>query len=558
MLTAAVIVIALALMGMPLFACLASLGLVGLFLAGQAGVPFSDRLAAGIEDVAQLTGDKAVSLSTIPLFTFAGYLMAGARTAQRLVRAGNPVLGWIPGGLAVLTVWTCAFFTTFTGASGVTIVAIGGLMLPVLEHANFPKRFALGTVTGSGSVGLLFPPSLPLIVYGIIFGLQRGQAGISGGAEFSVEKFFLYAGLVPGFVLLTILSAYCIYKGWRSNTPREPFAPWKLAAVAMPGVVAVAVLAIGTDRVFDFFLHASNGAKARAALVATVVASSGLLWGLATEREFRAAIWDAKWELAIPGIVIGPVATGVAQLPEAAALCAAYVLFIEVFVYKDISIRRDLLKLTRESMTLVGAIFVKILGATLLTAYFIIAEIPTHLFEWMSTWVHSASVFLLVMNIALLLVGCLMDIFSAIIVVVPLIAPAAAQFNIDPYHLGVIFLLNLEIGYLLPPAGLNLFIAAFRFNRPITEIYRSVVAFIGLMFVALMIVTYVPRLTVVPGHKTTSGGAPATTPALDPLGEPTSPDGGYVDPLADVPIPPENTGIDGGTTADTDGGTKAP
>lgn len=557
MLTAALVVVGLALMGMPLFACLAGLGLVGLYVAGAEGVPLADRLAAGIEDVGQLTGDKAVSLSTIPLFTFAGYLMAGAKTAQRLVRAGNPVLGWIPGGLAVLTLWTCAFFTTFTGASGVTIVAIGGLMLPVLEHANYSKKHALGIVTGSGSVGLLFPPSLPLVVYGIIFGLQRGQAGLSGGAEFSVEKFFLYAGIVPGLVLLTILSAYCIYEGWRSNTPRQPFAPWKLAAVTMPAVVALVAFAAGTDRLFAFFEQAKPAVKGLVALAGTGAALSGVLWGLATDREFRAAIWEAKWELAIPLVVIGPVATGLAQLPEAAALCAAYVLAIEVVVYKDISLRRDILKLTRESMTLVGAIFVKILGATLLTAYFIIAEIPTHLFEWMSTWVHSASVFLLVMNIALLLVGCLMDIFSAIIVVVPLIAPAAAQFNIDPYHLGVIFLLNLEIGYLLPPAGLNLFIAAFRFNRPITEIYRSVVAFIGLMFVALMIVTYVPGLTVVPGHKTTAGGtapAAAATDSADPLGDPpAAPDGGYVDPLADIPIPTEDGGA---ADASPDGGVR--
>jgi tripartite ATP-independent transporter DctM subunit len=286
---------------------------------------------------------------------------------------------------------------------------------------------------------------------------------------------------------------------------------------------------VGSARISQFLESATPGMKLVAGAVVGLVALSGAILGLATDGEFRAAIWDAKWELAIPAIVIVPLSAGWAQIPEAAALCALYVLIIEVAVYKDIDVSRDLLKLTRESMTLVGAIFVKIFGATLLTAYFIYAEIPTQLFEWMSTWVHSPQMFLLVMNVALLLVGCLMDIFSAIIVVVPLIAPAAAQFNIDPYHLGVIFLLNLEVGYLLPPAGLNLFIAAFRFNRPITEIYSSVGAFIGLMALTLGIVSYVPSLTVVPGREP----AAATEPA-DPLGEAPA-----LDPLGDTPAPAE-------------------
>ena len=493
MLLPVLLIVLFALMGLPLFACLTALGLFGLHHAGS-------PLSGGLEDVSQLTGDKAVSLSTIPLFTFAGYVMAQAKTAQRLVRMGTSLLGWIPGGLALLTLWTCAFFTTFTGASGVTIVAVGGLILPALERAKYSKRFSLELVTGSGAVGLLFPPSLPLIVYGIIFGLTRGHSG--GGAtelaEFSVEK-FLFAGIVPGLVLLGILSTYCVFEGWRSKAPREPFALWKPFAIALPPI--------------------------------------GIPWGLAVDEEFRMALWDLKWEIPIPFLVIGLLATGWAQIPESAALCALYVLIIEVFVYKDISVRRDLLKLTRESMTLVGAIFVKMIGATLLTAFFIYAEVPTQLFEWLSQYVHGAGTFLLVMNVVLLLVGCLMDIFSAIIVVVPLIVPAANTFGIDPYHLGVIFLLNLEIGYLLPPAGLNLFIAAFRFNRPITELYRAVVPFILLMALTLGIVTYVPSLTVVPGRATTTAAAPAAAPsepAVDPLGD-EKPAAPAVDPLADEP-----------------------
>jgi tripartite ATP-independent transporter DctM subunit len=229
--------------------------------------------------------------------------------------------------------------------------------------------------------------------------------------------------------------------------------------------------------------------------------------------KFFRALWDAKWEVPIPFVIIGLLGLGLAHISEIAALTALYVFVIEVFIYKDISIRRVLFAVSRESMTLVGAIFMKIAGATILTAYFVDATIPQRLFEWMSRFVHSPTAFLLVLNLVLLLVGCLMDIFSAIVVVVPLIAPAATQYHIDPYHLGIIFLLNLEIGYLLPPAGLNLFIAAFRFNRPITDLYRAVVPFILLMFATLMLVTYVPSLTWVPkdrsGQKVTMTVAPA-------------------------------------------------
>ncbi|HXU72591.1 MAG TPA: TRAP transporter large permease subunit, partial [Polyangia bacterium] len=345
------------------------------------------------------------------------------------------VLGWIPGGLALMTLWTCAFFTVFTGASGVTIVALGGLLLPELERSRYSRRFAIEVVTGSGSVGLLFPPALPLIVYGIIFGLNAGQANI----EFSIERFFL-AGIVPGLVLIAILSIYCIWEGWRSKVPTTPL----------------------------------------------------------DVREFFRAFWEAKWEVPIPFMILGLLLGGFAVLPEIAALTGLYVFIIEVFVYKDIDVRRDLFVVTRESMELVGAIMMKIFAATILTSFFVDAGVPDRLFQWLSQFVHSQWAFLLVLNVLLLLVGCLMDIFSAIVVVVPLIVPAAAQFHIDPYHLGVIFLLNLEIGYLLPPAGLNLFIAAFRFNRPITELYRAVIPFILLMALALGLVTYVPKLVVVP------------------------------------------------------------
>jgi C4-dicarboxylate transporter DctM subunit len=441
MLLPVLLIVACALLGTPLFVVLITVGLVGLH---HGGTP----LSGGVADVYRLAGPQAVSLSTIPLFTFAGYLMASARTAQRLIRMAEALLGWLPGGLAVMTVLICAFFTTFTGASGVTIVAVGGLLLPSLVKAGYGERHSLEVVTGSGAVGLLFPPSLPLIVYGIVFGLTYGS--YSGGrtlAEFSLER-FLWAGVVPGLVLITLLVGYCVVMGWRMKVPRKP----------------------------------------------------------ADLGEFARAAWEAKWELPIPFAIIAGLGLGLTTIPESAALTALYVFVIEVFIYKDIDMRRDLLRISRESMTLVGAIFMKIAGATILTAYFVDSGVPQALFEWMGQYVHSQAGFLLVMNLVLLLVGCLMDIFSAIVVVVPLIVPAAATFHIDPYHLGVIFLLNLEIGYLLPPAGLNLFIAAFRFERPITQLYRAVLPFIVLMVVALGLVTYVPRLTIVPGNRSAVTG----------------------------------------------------
>jgi tripartite ATP-independent transporter DctM subunit len=437
-------IITLAVLGMPLFCSLGGVGLAGLH---HSDTP----LAGALADVYALAGGKAVALSTIPLFTFAGYLMARAKTAERLVRMAKALLGWIPGGLALMTVWTCAFFTIFTGASGITIVALGGLLLPELERSNYSRRFAIEVVTGSGSVGLLFPPALPLIVYGIIFGLNAGQANI----EFSIERFFL-AGIVPGLVLIAILSIYCIWEGWRSKVPTTPL----------------------------------------------------------DVREFFRAFWEAKWEVPIPFMILGLLLGGFAVLPEIAALTGLYVFIIEVFVYKDIDVRRDLFVVTRESMELVGAIMMKIFAATILTSFFVDAGVPDRLFQWLSQFVHSQWAFLLVLNVLLLLVGCLMDIFSAIVVVVPLIVPAAAQFHIDPYHLGVIFLLNLEIGYLLPPAGLNLFIAAFRFNRPITELYRAVIPFILLMALALGLVTYVPKLVVVP--QASGPQVPAATQPVTP------------------------------------------
>jgi tripartite ATP-independent transporter DctM subunit len=427
-------ILALAVLGLPLFCILAAIGLAGFH---HEGTPVSSTL---IDIYGKLTGAQAVSLSTIPLFTFAGYLMAKAKTAQRLVDVSEAILGWMPGGLAVITVLTCAIFTTFTGGSGVTIVALGGLLLPELIRTGYSQRRALEVVTGSGAVGLLFPPALPLIVYGIIYGLNAGQiSDVTAPSVFRIER-FLFAGILPGTILIAVLCIYCVIVGARAKAPRKPV---------------------------DF-------------------------------KKFGEALWVAKWELPLPVVIIALIAKGWAQIPEVAALTALYVFVVEVFVYRDVNIKKDLFLVTRESMTLVGAIFMKITAALILDAYFIEAGVPEKLFQWLSQFVHTQVSFLLVLNVLLLIVGCLMDIFSAIVVMVPLIVPAAAQFHIDPYHLGIIFLLNLEIGYLLPPAGLNLFIAAFRFQRPITELYRAVIPFILLMVGVLLLITYVPTLVWLP------------------------------------------------------------
>ena len=261
--------------------------------------------------------------------------------------------------------------------------------------------------------------------------------GMEDAPEFAIDK-FLFCGTVPGLVLVGLLVVYCVIKGAYLKVPRRPVDGWA----------------------------------------------------------FARALWEAKWEIPIPIGIIAFLKFGIALPAESAALTALYVFVIEVFVYRDIKLR-DVLTIARESMTLVGAIFMKIVGATVLTTFFVEAEIPQRLFDWISNYVHAQWSYLLLLNLVLLLVGCMMDIFSAIIVVVPLLVPAVVTYHINPYHLGVIFLLNLEIGYLLPPAGLNLFIAAFRFNRPITELYRAVVGFILVMVAALLLVTYIPKLTVV-------------------------------------------------------------
>ena len=437
----AALLIAMALVGTPLFVVLGGLALVSFFLSDTGIIVLSE------EHYKLATNPH---LLTIPMFTLAGFLMAESKAAERLVKVSRAWLGWFPGGLAIVVVASCAFFTTFTGASGVTIVALGGLLFPMMVKDNYPEEFSLGLITASGSIGLLFPPALPLILYGIV-------------AEVSIEEELFVAGWLPGLLLLAVLGVYCVYTGMKHKIKRTNF---------------------------DL-------------------------------REAVSALWLAKWELLVPVVVLGSInglpdffaplvgqgaVAGLVTVAESSVICAAYLLFIEVFVYKDIKLLPsrtdesdvpDLGSVIREAMVMVGAILI-ILGVALaLTNYLVQEEVPMKLLAMIQEHIESRTSFLILLTIFLLIVGCLMDIFSAIIVVVPLITPIAAQYNIDPTHLGIIFLANLEIGYITPPVGLNLFIASLTFNVPVVKLYKMALPFLLLLLAALMVITFWPTLSLI-------------------------------------------------------------
>jgi len=404
----------LALLGAPLFTIIGAIALLA--FSGQGIDP-----SVIIVDLTRIATNP--TLVAIPLFTFGGYLLAESKAPIRMVNLARALFGSIPGGLAVVALLTCAIFTAFTGASGVTIVALGGLLYPILLKENYPERFSLGLVTTSGSLGLLFPPSLPIILYGLV-------------ASISIDKLFA-AGLLPGLLLLVLLSGYGVIKVRRLNVPKHRF------------VMAEAI----------------------------------------------AAIKEAAWEIPLPIVIIVGIYTGVFTATEAAAVTAFYVFVVEVFVYKDLHLSRDIPRVMKDSMLLVGAIIMIICVAMGLTNFLIDQEIPNALFEFTKRFVSSGTMFLVVLNLFLIIVGMMMDIFSAIIVVVPLILPIAKAYGIDPVHLGIIFLANLEIGYLTPPVGLNLFISSLRFDKPVFTVVRATLPYIGILLVALLIITYVPQLS---------------------------------------------------------------
>ncbi len=406
--------VVVALLGAPLFAIIGAIAMMS--FAGE-GIDTS----AVIVELYRISSNP--TLVAIPLFTFAGYMLAESNAPTRIVNLARAFFGWIPGGMGIVVLLTCALFTAFTGASGVTIVALGGLLYPILLSEHYGERFSLGLVTTSGSLGLLFPPSLPLILYAVV-------------GKVSIDQLFM-AGLLPGFLLVITLALYGIRHGVRMQVPRTEF-------------------------------------SVKAALT---------------------AMRNAIWELPLPVLVIGGIYAGLFTATEAAAITAFYVLIVEVFVYRDIKLFSDVPRVMRESMLLVGAILMIIGTAMGLTNFLVDDEVPMRLFELTKTFISSPAVFLVILNIFLIVVGMMMDIFSAIIVVVPLIIPIAAAYGIHPVHLGIIFLTNLEIGYLTPPVGLNLFISSLRFGKPVFTVARSVLPFMVVLVIALLIITYVPDLS---------------------------------------------------------------
>jgi len=404
----------IALFGAPLFVIFGSISLISFH---NAGIDSS----ATIIEMYRLA--SAPTLVAIPLFTFAGYMMAESKTPERLVALAKPLFGWMPGGLAIMTIVACAFFTAFTGASGVTIIALGGLLYPVLVKEKYPDNFSMGLVTTCGSVGLMFPPSLPLILYGLISGA-------------SVDRLFV-AGLLPGLLIILLLSLYSI---WRNRGIKQQKHPFSL-------------------------------------------------------KEVLKAIKGAAFELPLPFIILWGIYGGYVTASEAAAVTAFYIFVVEVFVYRDLSLTKDIPRIARQSMVLVGSIVVIFAVAMGFTSYLIDEQVPMKLFEWIRLYITSKWAFLLMLNFFLLIVGSLMDIFSAIIVVVPLIIPIAKEFGVDPIHLGIIFLTNLEIGYLHPPVGLNLFLSSIRFKRSIINLYWVTLPFLMLLVLALIIITYWPDLS---------------------------------------------------------------
>jgi tripartite ATP-independent transporter DctM subunit len=414
MLPAVIILFVLAVFGLPLFT---ALGAGSLLYAWQSELD-SALLIIELNRLA-----TSPNLTAIPLFTFAGVVLAAGGAPQRLIRLFNGLLGWLPGGLAVVAICACAFFTSFSGASGVTILALGGLLYPVLMKVHYPERFSLGLLTTSGSLGLLFPPSLAILLYGIVAGVN-------------IDDLFV-AGIVPGVVLMVMLGIYAAITGARFGVKHHTF-------------------------------------------------HRNIAWRASKE---------ASGDILLPILIVVGIFGGFVTVSEAAAFTALYVLVLESFIHRSISLRRQLAPLLADTATLVGSILI-ILGVAMgLTNLMIDAQLPMRLLDWMEDSIDTPLKFLILLNLFLLAVGAMMDIFSATVVIVPLLLPLAQRFGIDPVHLGIIFLANLEIGYSTPPVGINLFIASQRFEKPVLSLFRAALPFLALMLVWLMLVTYIPALS---------------------------------------------------------------
>jgi tripartite ATP-independent transporter DctM subunit len=404
-----------ALLGAPIFAVLGGVPLL-LFFAN--GVPIASVPVETYRLVASPT------IPTLPLFALTGFILTEAGTSRRLLRLFSALFGWLPGGLPIVVTLLCAFFTTFTGASGVTILALGGLLLPVLRQSGYSERFSVGLLTATGSIGILFPPSLPVILYAVV-------------AHIPILDLFK-AGIVPGLLMVAAVSAFGIWEGSSANVPRRRF----------------------------------DG------------------------KEAVGALWEAKWEILLPVIALVAIFGGFCTLLEAAAITAVYALIVESIIYRDLHLTRDLPRVLVKCAATMGGVFI-ILGCAMgLTNYVVDAQIPTLATQWVQAHIQSRWVFLLALNLFLFVVGCLMDIYSAIVVQAPLLLPISQAFGIDPIHLGIIFLANLELGYLTPPVGLNLFLASYRFDKPVFRVFRDTLPFLVVLLLVVLLITYVPALTV--------------------------------------------------------------
>lgn len=412
--------VALALLGLPLFV---AVGAAALWLFHAEGMDLQ-VVAIEMNRLASMP-----ILVALPLFTFTGTLLARGSGPQRLVDLARTLMGWLPGGVALVTLVVCAAFTAFTGASGVTIVALGGLLFPLLRSSGASERFALGMLTTGGSFGLLFPPSLAVILYAVVARVPIGD---------------LYkASLIPGLVMLGMLGAYAVLRGQSGRR--------------------------------------DDGGEAAPPL--------------APPPPLPQALRAAAWDLPLPIVVVGGIYLGYLTVVEASTLAAAWVTVVQVGILRQVHWRSELPQVVRESMSLVGAVLLILAVAQGLTNYLIDIQLPEAMFELVSPWLTSRLAFLMALNVFLLMVGCMMDLFSAVVVVVPLLLPLAEQYQVDPLHLGVIFLANLELGYATPPVGLNLFIASLRFRRPLWSLYVAALPFLALLIAAVLLITWFPSLS---------------------------------------------------------------
>jgi len=408
--------ISLVAFGLPIFILLASLSIF-FFLSEPSEWATNYDLISTISDSAYRIV-VSPTLAAIPIFTLAGYILAESNISERLIRFFKASLGWLPGSTVLIVVLLCAFFTALTGGSGVTILALGAILYPILIHDGYSKQFSLGIITTAGSLGLLFPPSLPAIIYSVTAGINP------------LELF--KQALIPAIFLMSIMFFYGLYKRPKSKTV-ERFV----------------------------FKDAFETAKI------------------------------AKWEIAIPLLIILSLFSGFATLVESAALLVLYVLTIELYIFKDISFK-NLPKIIIDCSSLVGGVLIILGFAMGFTGYLVDAQIPLKILNFVQSTISSKIIFLLALNILLLIVGCLMDVFSAIIVVVPLIAPLATYFGIDPFHLAIIFIANLELGYITPPVGMNLYLSSYRFEKDMPTIYSATLPFFFIRLIGVILITYIP------------------------------------------------------------------